>query len=839
MFYFLMFGGCKTMFDRIKGRKTAKKISNFFLENYDPINDSMFKFTPKKDLKINTDSPETLKFINDITLFLNDENRVEQLNYTIENLHINDLMKWEYLIKEIIEKSCKNVNQDNHDKKYTKSFYDGITRENLEILLYFAKNKLGKEISRRINDIDIEKSTKTSYLSIIEKLNNIKLSNLGLNQTCSQVGKQDVWRMNNPYIKPDDKFIKKLKKILDEAFLPVISSKDIAYTDLETYRKIALILPNTDKSFDNTYPKFVVWVGHSEIIRRCLLDENYRRKFSPRQLVKLQRYYDLSSRPIGEQNKKDRIYKIINSDVLNEQVPNGAITFDPRYKDNKNIYYMGQEPIFNALDFSTLHDIGTDNNEQDIKKPPVIEAHTSSNAGGSSLEITHCFFRVKATELDTDSLTDSDLNQENSSKTIIKRALKRKSYSFGYYPNLAIFDSISPKTDGKSYQGKLVNDANHYSQLAVARICDNEKILKMNKSIHKFTRENNYSLFSSNCTAFVSKISNSIGFRDISKMFGGFIFAPNIAAKNIVSSWTSGKYDNDEKTIFKTPSHKMKIYRTARNDYTEESKQNEKFYSKYHDAIHETNFIKDNNKTFKENMKVYFKKLKESFIIDMEDMNVTDNDGISYSTIKDYLMRFIGRFYDELPEQRVEFAAQLAHTLLSLSTLFDLTKCDNRQVDINILKNSKLEAKEQLNLLGNVFSAHNNYRGFLFVKFLIKRIDSGLIELLIKENSMDPNLKKDKDNAWSLYEKKVGYYNSSVRQYNDFKKAYVQAQKRNDIMWLFNNKFAEKALKEELDRTRTAKEKAYDDYLKRDNELKRVESVYYDMLKKYHEDSIN
>ena len=818
-----MFGGCKTMFDRIKGRKTAKKISNFFLENYDPINDSMF--TPKKELDINIDSPETLKFIKEITLFLNDESRSNQLGYTIERLSINDLIKWACLIKEIIE------NYDTNSNKYMSFFYNKITEKDANYLYNFLSKYLIDKITSRVENME-DGDTKGAYQRIIKGL---KLSAPNNNSIDNPI-QEEIFQST-----PSDKFIRKLKKILDSAYLPIKRSKsNIAPADLETYKKIASILPDDDKYFDNAYSKFVAKVGNSELIRRCILDENYRKKFSPKQLVKLQRYYDLSGESTNQHNEQDKIYRDIDQNILNEEIPNGAITFDPRYKNNKNISYISSEPIVNANGFATLHDIGKDGNQQDIGKPPIIEAHTSSNTGGSSLEITHCFFRVKATELDTDSVANENLNnKENSEKSIIKRALKRKSYSFGYYPNLAILDSISPKTDSKSYQGKLVDDHNHYSQLAVARICDNKKILKMDKSIHEFTRKNTYSLFSSNCTAFVSKISNSIGFRDISKMFGGFIFAPNIAAKNIASSWTSGKYDNDEKTIFKTPSHKMKIYKIDNNNYTEESKKNERFYSKYNDAIHETTFIKDNNKTFKENIKVYRQELKKNFIMNMENMKTADNDDISYSTVKDYLINFIGRFYDELPEQGIEFAAQLAHTLLYLKALFDLAKCSNKQTDIDTLRSRKLEAKEQLNLLGNVFSTHNNYRGFLFVKFLIKRIDSGLIEMQIEENSIDPNFKKDNDIAWNLYKKNEGYYNTSVKQYNYFKKVYAQAQEKNDMMWLLRNQFAEKSLKEELERTRTNKDKAYDDYLKRNKELKEAKSIYYDMLKKYHEDSIN
>ena len=766
-----MFGGCKTLFDKIKGKKTAKKISSFFSENYDPLSDSMF--SPKDDLKINTDSPEVLKFINDITLFLNDESRSEQLSYTMEKLHIKDLVKWACLIKEITE------NYDTNSNKYTSLFYNKITEADASYLSSFLSTNLIGEITSRTNNIK-DDTTRAAYQKIVKRLDSSVAENDPEpgNPEPGNPAQKEIFQST-----PSDKFIRKLRKILDSAYLPIKrykpnpesdSKADITPADLEIYKNIASILPNDDKSFDNTYSKFVSKVGSSELIRRCILDENYRKKFSPKQLVKLQRYYDLSGESIDQHNEQDKIYKDMDQNILNEEIPNGAITFDPRYKNNKNISYISSEPIVNADGFTTLHDIGKDGNQQDIEKPPVIEAHTASNSGGSQLEITHCFFRVRATELDTDSVANENLNnKENSEKSIMKRALKRKSYSFGFYPNRGVFVSQSDGPKGSVFPGLLKDDCNHYSQIAVARVCDNQKILKLDKAVHKFTKENNYSLYFSNCTAFVAKVSKAIGFRDISKMFGSFIFTPNRAAKKIISSWMSGKYDDDSNTMFKAPSHKMRVY--AGN---ESESGDEKFYSEKQGFFGNLKFKRNGDESIQNTISNGLRDWLARSVINMEDMKFEDNDDLSYDTIKKYLIDFVSYFYDDKPEQLIDYGKKLADVLASLKQLFSLADKNNcRKGNLKLVNYHKLIAKEQLNLLGEIFKNHNNYRGFLFVKFLIGRLDAGLIEMLILksqgelvdeeyeglEDSKDEKIYALRTNLTSL-NKELDFNNTQMKQ---------------------------------------------------------------------------
>ena len=775
------------MFDRIKGKKTAKKISSFFSENYDPFNNGMF--SPKEVLNIDVDgykaqgginysaeSPETLKFINDITFFLNGSDRIEQLNYTLQNLDINDLIKWGYLIKEII------INNRKKSKGYLQLFYDDsvISPHDEETLKLFLNDNIANAIDNRIKEIygdfedDEDKKTYKEALSKI-KITEQELKKCNPNPKKAKKVKSKKKKSNSPdeqstltsaeepetveevtetveetpgiftETQRDDNFIKKLKKILDNSSLPSGFISDrfnynrIVSADFETYKKIVSILPEIHDTPDNNYSSFIECVSDSKLIERCILDKNYRKKFTPKQLIKLQRYYDLSKDESSkfDQEKKDKVYGEINSKdkELENEIPNGAITFDPRYKNNKNVYYISTGPIENALGFATLHDIGVDNNQDDIDKPPVIEAHSASGTGGSMFEITHCFFRIKATELDTDSSTNKQLVKDND-KSITKRALKRKSYSFGFYPNSDIFTS-----NNLFGNCKLRDDADHYSQVAIARVCDNAKILKMDEAVHKYTKMKNYNLFFKNCTSFVSNISKEIGFRDISKMFGSFIFAPNKAAKNIISAWMSGKYNNDSKTTFKAPIHKMEVYDQEKDIFLNK-KEGNKFYAKNQGLFDKFKFGLKLDEGEEDSLSFHWKKIS---IINMADIQFEDNDDISYNSINKYLNNFIGNFYESGSVQLDEFVNRLKNTLEPLRKLFALTEdnnfdptnADDKERINQLINERQPEAKRQLNLLGETFKKHNNYRGFLFVKFLTSRLDAGLIELLIlKKNTI-------------------------------------------------------------------------------------------------------
>ena len=794
-----MFWGCKTMFDKIKGIRTAKKISNFFSENYDPLSDSMF--TPKQDLDINIDSPESLKFIKDITVFLNGKDKVKQLSYTMKKLHINDLVKWALILKQIVQNYGKSLNEE---LRYTSYFYyeDKLDLETVQSLDNFLRTHLADSINKKAEKI--KGGQRPIYESIAQKLKTTKIGAPkfeGYNREENDEKNKETndEPLTSDFIEiPNNEFIKKLKKILDNTFIPLDRS-EISSADLEVYRKIASVLPNSDQSFDNTYSKLIRTVGESGLIKKCLLDKNYRKKFSPKQIIKLQRYYHIANEStqkkkgktkksyIDYSSKNDDVYNVINLDELDNRIPHGAITFDPRYKDDRKLYYINQNPINKADGFSTLHDIGVDSNQQDIDKPPVIEAHTSSNGGGSRYEITHCFFRVKATEFDPSVITYDDLKHKNKNKnnSLEQKALKRRSYSFGFYPKKQLF--LSEKSGGKyrTFPGMLKDDRVHYSQLAVARTCDNVRILKLNEAVHKFTQNNDYSLCSKNCTAFVSKVSKEIGFKDISKMFGKYIFAPNIAAKNIISAWMGGKYNGTD-TTFKATSHKMRIYKEDTNKkVTEEAEHDEGFYVKYQKAL-------------------------DRSVISMENMKIEDNDDLYYSTIEDYLTKFIGKFYDELPNQKLEFTSQLENTLKSLKSLFDLTKYSEKGVDAKTVQEHKSISKNQLELLEDVFKDHSNYRGFLFVRFLIKRIDSGLIELLIKKGYRDAIQDKLHD-AEDIYNEKYDYFDSVQYKCSDRKYEELRA---------------------ELDRANDV----CDDI---EEQLQSINDEYSDMLKRYHEDSIN
>ena len=804
------------MFDKIKGNKTAKKISTFFSENYNPLSDSMFN--PKQNLNINTDSPETLKFIQDITLFLNGEGREKQLYHTMKKLHINDLVSWSLILKEIVENYGKNLNIDGI--KYTSSFYHSgeIDSENIKFLDSFLKEHLAKNIRAKAERIDT--GQRAVYIEIAKKLEATKASNAAPQRHENGTNNEDQGEQASGFTEtPSNEFIKNLKNILDNTFIPVVRSEsNIPAADLEIYRKIVSILPNSDQSFDNTYSKFVRAVGESELIKRCILDKNFRKEFSPKQIIKLQRYYDIASESTQKKKGKvkesyinytdmnDDMYNNINLNELDKKIPHGAITFDPRYKNDKNLYYINPNPIDKASGFATLHDIGVDNNQQDVGRLPTIEAHTSSNGGGSQFEITHCFFRIKATEFDPSVLNDKDLKNHNKDVSLEDKALRRRSYSFGFYPKKQFF--LSEKLGGtfRSFPGELKDDRNHYSQLAVARSCNNGKILEMNDAVHKFTKENNYSLFSKNCTAFVSKVSKEIGFKDISEMFGKYIFTPNRAAKNIISAWMSGEYNGTD-TTFKATNHKMKIYKQDKNgNATRESEYNESFYAKHQGILSGLELEYDPQRDLIGNIINSFVQWRARAIISMENMELEDNDDMSYSQIKDYLVVFIKRFYDGLPDQRLEFTSQLGRTLPSLKELFDLTEYSEEGVDERTLKRRKLAAKNQLNLLGNVFKNHNNYRGFLFVKFLIKRIDAGMIELLIKKGHQDAIQEKLYD-ANEIYNKKLRYFNS-VRDTCSDEKYY--------------------ALEHDLDDADAVCEGI-------EEQLQSLKDEYLDMINKYHE----
>lgn len=365
------------------------------------------------------------------------------------------------------------------------------------------------------------------------------------------------------------KYAKAIKKMLSTTFIPRYSTNvledkldyELIY-DKELCKKLEE--ENKDGKIDNYIknPIFMNLLSAEERIKlirtyKGMLKRNEKSNINEDQRHKIQ----LSKK--ASKQKKD-----------NEPNSPEAITFDPDYKNKKNVTYIKSGVIKNSEGNFTLHKIGKPTTESDKPKDkPVFEAHSASNGTGAKSEITHCFIRFRATEYDPDETLNSNPDEISEHSPY-----KRKVYSLGFYPShygdyeeksgvkeTSFFRRLANKAMGgePSERGLIKDDSEHYSQIAITRKCDNKKISQLDKCIHNFAGKERYNLALNNCTAFVSKISRDIGYKDISNLFRSFVlYSPNLAAGKLVDAMMSGKYKRDEDTSFKTEDFVNKLFDT-------------------------------------------------------------------------------------------------------------------------------------------------------------------------------------------------------------------------------------------------------------------------------------
>ena len=357
------------------------------------------------------------------------------------------------------------------------------------------------------------------------------------------------------------KYAKTMKKMLSTTFVPRYSVNTKSYElvyDKEFYKKLE------EENKDGKIDKYI----NNAIFMNLLSSE---------ERIKLIRTYKVMLKRNEKNEKEDETYIIKLPKEATEQQkddetnPPEAITFDPAYRNKKNVTYIKSGIIKNSEGNFTLHNIGKPTTESDKPKDkPVFEAHSASNGTGAKSEITHCFIRFRATEYDPDETSNSNTDE------ISKHSpYKRKVYSLGFYPahyggnerlsvvkETSLFRSITNRVMGqKSERGLIKDDSKHYSQIAITRKCDNKKISQLDKCIHNFADKERYNLALNNCTAFVSKMSKDIGYKDISSLFKSFVlYAPNLAAGKLVNAMMSDKYKKDENTSFKTEDFVDRLY---------------------------------------------------------------------------------------------------------------------------------------------------------------------------------------------------------------------------------------------------------------------------------------
>lgn len=393
------------------------------------------------------------------------------------------------------------------------------------------------------------------------------------------------------------KYAKTIKKMLSTTFMPKYSVNKVI--DKEKIKDYELIY---DKEFYRKLEK--------ENIGKYINNPIFMNLLSSEERIKLIRTYKVMLKRNGKSNiNEDPKYKIqlpkqednetnlpeaTEQQENNETNPPEAITFDPDYKNKKNVTYIKSGVIKNSDGNFTLHKIGKPTTEGDKPEDkPVFEAHSASNGTGAKAEITHCFIRFRATEYDPDEASSS-----SSDKKSKHNPYKRKVYSLGFYPahyygyessseikETDLFKRLTNKVMGgqPSVRGLIMDDSEHYSQIAITRKCDNKKISKLDECIHNFADKEHYNLALNNCTAFVSKISKDIGYRDISGLFKNFVlYSPNLAAGKLVDAMMSGKYTKDKDTSFKTEDFVNKLYDGYNNESKERllASQGEDFFSK-------------------------------------------------------------------------------------------------------------------------------------------------------------------------------------------------------------------------------------------------------------------
>lgn len=388
------------------------------------------------------------------------------------------------------------------------------------------------------------------------------------------------------------KYAKTMKKMLSTTFVPRYSVNTKSYElvyDKEFYKKLE------EENKDGKIDKYI----NNAIFMNLLSSE---------ERIKLIRTYKVMLKRNEKNEKEDETYIIKLPKEATEQQkddetnPPEAITFDPAYKNKKNVTYIKSGIIKNSEGNFTLHKIGKPTTESDKPKDkPVFEAHSASNGTGAKSEITHCFIRFRATEYDPDETSNSNTDE------ISKHSpYKRKVYSLGFYPahyggnerfsmvkETSLFRSITNRVMGqKSERGLIKDDSKHYSQIAITRKCDNKKISQLDKCIHNFADKERYNLALNNCTAFVSKMSKDIGYKDISSLFKSFVlYAPNLAAGKLVNAMMSDKYKKDENTSFKTEDFVNRLYDNV--NYNENDNDIRKQFNSYKE-----NLIKNQGKDF-------------------------------------------------------------------------------------------------------------------------------------------------------------------------------------------------------------------------------------------------
>lgn len=535
------------------------------------------------------------------------------------------------------------------------------------------------------------------------------------------------------------KYAKTIKKMLSTTFMPKYSVNKVI--DKEKIKDYELIY---DKEFYRKLEK--------ENIGKYINNPIFMNLLSSEERIKLIRTYKVILKRNGKSNiNEDPKYKIqlpkqednetnlpeaTEQQENNETNPPEAITFDPDYKNKKNVTYIKSGVIKNSDGNFTLHKIGKPTTEGDKPEDkPVFEAHSASNGTGAKAEITHCFIRFRATEYDPDEASSS-----SSDKKSKHNPYKRKVYSLGFYPahyygyessseikETDLFKRLTNKVMGgqPSVRGLIMDDSEHYSQIAITRKCDNKKISKLDECIHNFADKEHYNLALNNCTAFVSKISKDIGYRDISGLFKNFVlYSPNLAAGKLVDAMMSGKYTKDKDTSFKTEDFVNKLYDGYNNESKERllAAQGEDFFSKKssHGILYEM---------------MHQELGYTSSDTDIEKKDVAGLDEKAYKAFCDTYKIYIEPFYG-LSKSSQKDKYEILRFFVVAASNFRLLKQNKNNFE-NLPKDAKRKAVEKkrkkyfeslsstqkaMERLRKIALKHKNIRAFLMTNCFVDRI---------------------------------------------------------------------------------------------------------------------
>ena len=539
---------------------------------------------------------------------------------------------------------------------------------------------------------------------------------------------------------------KTIKKMLSTTFIPKYSVNKVIDEDTdeekikdyeliydkEFYRKLEK--ENKDGKIDKyiNNPIFMNLLSSEERIKlirtyKVMLKRNEKSNTSEDPKYKIQL-------PKQEDNKTN-LPEATEKQEDNETNPPEAITFDPDYKNKNNVTYIKSGVIKNSEGNFTLHKIGKPTTESDKPKDkPVFEAHSASNGTGAKSEITHCFIRFRATEYDPDETSNSNTDKESKISPY-----KRKVYSLGFYPGFygeyennsevketSLFKKLTNWAMGgqPSVRGLIMDDSEHYSQIAITRKCDNKKISQLDKCIHNFADKEHYNLALNNCTAFVSKISKNIGYSDISGLFRSFVlYAPNLAAGKLVDAMMSGKYKKDKDTSFKTEDFVNKFDIDAETKNQLQDAHGSDFFSKKssHGVLYEMLHQDDIDYT--------------SLCTDIEKKDVEGLDEKAYNAFCDTYKNYIEPFYG-LDKKSQKDNYEILRFFVVAASNFRLLK-QNKNNFKNLPKDAKRKAVEKkrkkyfesldstqkaMEKLRKIALKHKNIRAFLMANCFVDRI---------------------------------------------------------------------------------------------------------------------